>query len=241
METYSNKDKICLGRKQGIQILNTIKNAKKSVKIVSPYLSSSYLEELVKLREKGVEITLITSDELVQGNTSYSSFKHSDVIKQNKTTNSGAKNRRKAGIIISVGILLMSIFPLVLKQFYLSLAIAFIGAGVFIYYYSLKMYNYEYYSIFRIKVFDSKSGKSPQSTNLIHSKIFIIDEDIAYLGSANFTYSGFTTHYETVIKIEDKKAIKDISGEVESLFNSTELKAKSIDKWGKAIYESSWF
>ena len=51
MKTISNKNQISLGRGYGIEILNAVKNAKKSVKIVSPYLSSSYLDELVNLNK----------------------------------------------------------------------------------------------------------------------------------------------------------------------------------------------
>ena len=105
--------------------------------------------------------------------------------------------------------------------------------------YHIKESSYEYYSIFRLKVFDSKSSSKPESTNLIHSKIFLVDEKILFLGSANFTYSAFQTHYETIIKVEDEKAIEDISNEIENIFNSTELKAKSINEWGKEIYERS--
>ena len=103
--------------------------------------------------------------------------------------------------------------------------------------YFTKEYNYQYFSIFRVRIFDSHSGDKPWSTSLIHSKIFIIDEKTAYLGSANFTYSGFKTHYETIIKVEDARAIEDISREVENLYNSKELSYKSLDEWGKEIYE----
>jgi len=241
MKTYSNHDEIYLGRKYGLQILDVVKKAKKSVKIVSPYLSPSYIEELVNLRKKGVQITLITSDELEQGWGSYSKFKHSDVIKQKRIFNQQAENKRKTGFIISIAILMISTFFLLLSLFFLFFIIALIGTGTFIYYYLIKIYNYEYYAIFRLKVFDSKSGKNNYSTNLVHSKIFIIDEEIAFLGSANFTYSGFRTHYETIIQVKDKKAIKNISKEIEDLFNSTELKSKSIKKWGKEIYERDYF
>jgi len=97
---------------------------------------------------------------------------------------------------------------------------------------SINPFLYEYYPLFRLKVFDSYSGPNPRSTNLIHSKIFLIDNEILFLGSANFTYSAFQTHYETVIKINDTQAIKDIDDEVEALFKSTELKARDIQEWG---------
>ena len=61
-------------------------------------------------------------------------------------------------------------------------------------------------------------------------KIFVIDEEIANLGSANFTYSGFKTHYETVIKVFDKNATIDISKEVEALYNSNDLRTKEFEE-----------
>ena len=91
--------------------------------------------------------------------------------------------------------------------------------------------NYEYSTIFKIKVFDSKSGENPRSTELIHSKIFVIDESLAFLGSLNFTYSGFKKHYETVIQIEDKQAVNAISKEVDSLYHSEIFREKSIREW----------
>ena len=184
-----------------------------------------------------MEITLITSDELEQGFGSYSNFKSSDVIKKRKIIVQGASEKKRKIIFISIGILMISSFFLMLSLLSLFFLLAVIGVGVFIHSYSTKFYAYEYYSLFKLKIFDSKSGKKPYSTNLIHSKIFLIDEKTAFLGSANFTYSGFKTHYETVIKVEDEKAIKDISKEIENLFNFKELKAKLIEELGKEIYE----
>ena len=240
MDISSSKDKIFLGREKGMIVLNAIKDANFSVKIVSPYLSPDYTKELVKLAEKGVEITLITCDNLEVNR--WSDFKHSDVIKQKKIENNKAKETKKKLKKLSKIFILTSLLLLVFSSYihiliYLS-AMLFITSLIFIIpNYFIKEYNCEYYSIFKLKVFDSKSSSKPQSTNLIHSKIFLIDKNTLFLGSANFTYSAFKTHYETVIKVEDVKAIKEIDKEIENIFNSTELKAKSIEDWGKEIYE----
>ena len=240
METYSNKDKIFLGRGKGMIILNAIKNAKESVKIVSPYLSPDYVKELINLSEKGILITLITCDE-VEIN-SYSDFRHSDIIKKKRIENQEAKEKKRAVKKYSMIFLLASlpffmISVLSLLFIYLALLIIAISLASMIYSYFIKEYSYEYYPIFRLKVFDSKSGESPRSTNLIHSKIFLVDNKILFLGSANFTYSAFKTHYETIIKVEDLLAINNINQEIENIFNSTELKPKSIQDWGREIYE----
>lgn len=245
METISNKDKIYIGKNAGFKtnILRDIKNAKSSIKIVSPYLTGSYLSELVELNKKGVEITLITADELKEDMYGYSKFRHKDIIKQNKILNPEARVMKgKINRILELGFLAtlvsFSLYFISPNLLIISAILVLVILSGLLYSYSIKDYKCEYSCIFRLKVFDSSSGQKPGSRELIHSKIFIIDENIAFLGSANFTYSGFTTHYETVIKIEDLKTIKDISKEVENLYNSTELSSKSIDDWGKEIYEN---
>jgi len=241
MKTFSNKNQISIGRGYGAEILNIVKNAKKSVKIVSPYLSASYLDELVNLNKKNVEITLITSDNLTEQNSNYA-FDDSKVIKQEKIINKEAKQKKKNLKYFSISLLLigfvsLSFLILSLPLIFISVILITLGVILAIANYFIQEYNYKYHSIFRLKVFDSHSGDKPWSTSLIHSKIFIVDDKICYLGSANFTYSGFKTHYETIVKVEDEIAINKILNEVESLFNSNELKSKDIQEWGKEIYE----
>ena len=240
MKTTSNSDKISLGRGDGMEILKAIKNAKKSIKIVSPYLSPSYIKELIHLRKKDIPITLITCDEIETNN--YSDLSHSDIIKQKKVVTLEVENQKKilkttSIILLVIGLLTLFFSIFFISFIFLSIPLIIISIIIAITNYFKEEYSYQYYPIFRIKVFDSHSGDKPWSTNLIHSKIFIIDEKTCFLGSANFTYSGFKTHYETIVKVEDETAIKDISKEVERLFNSSDLKDKDIQEWGKEIYE----
>lgn len=242
MKTHSNSNIISIGRGYGIEILNAVKNAKKEVKIVSPYLSSSYLDELVDLRQKGIEITLITSDNLTEPDTSYS-FDDSKVIKQEKVESSGYEEKKKNLKKYSNGFFITSILIFLSSLFlhfflYLAILLLIISGILFFNERVLKQYTYKYSSIFRLKVFDSHSGEKPWSTSLIHSKIFLIDNRICFLGSANFTYSGFKTHYETIIKVEDINSIQNINKEIEDLFESKELEAKDIQEWGREIYEN---
>jgi phosphatidylserine/phosphatidylglycerophosphate/cardiolipin synthase-like enzyme len=97
-----------------------------------------------------------------------------------------------------------------------------------------RIYFYSYYPLFKLKVFYSdKEGKGEY---LIHSKIYVIDNNIAYLGSANFTYTGFNKSYESVIYIKDRDAVRKISQEVDNLYNNSNLYYKDIQEWGKQIY-----
>ncbi|MBU0959318.1 MAG: phospholipase D family protein [Nanoarchaeota archaeon] len=234
MITSSNKDQIYIGRQAGKEIHEKIKNAKKSVKIVSPYLSPDYIKDLLVLHKKNVEITLVTCDKIE--NNSYSDFKTSDLVKKEKIHDKKSGKMKKMLVKSFIWFLAVSVL-LVILAFVFS--ILFIFAGIFFFlsmaslfssFYILE-YTFKYKPLFKIKVFDSTTGKNPRSTELVHSKIFVIDEEIAFLGSINFTYSGFKTHYETTIKVEDKNAVKDISHEVEMLYLSKDLKEKPVEDW----------
>ncbi|MDP2924744.1 MAG: phospholipase D-like domain-containing protein [Nanoarchaeota archaeon] len=230
METYSNNNKITLGRGKGQEILNAIKNARSSVKIVSPYLSPEYIKELIYLHNKGIKITLITCDQLETNQ--WSDFRPSDIIKEEKIINKKAKHikvilKRIAIILFLLSLVSYILYLLMTIMFFLPIILIILTIIIFSIQFIIKDYDIEYISIFKLKVFDSKSGIKPESNNLIHSKIFLIDENILFLGSANFTYSAFKTHYETIIRVFDEKAINDITKEIENIYNSKELKEKN--------------
>ena len=239
MQTTSTKDQIYIGKEAGKEIHEKIRNAKKSVKIVSPYLSADYLKDLVHLHKKDVKIALITCDKIED--SAYSDFKTQDLIKTEKIYDEKSgklKNFLFKSFILLFILSIISIIPYIAGfQAFWLLILAFIILSIsIISFVSSKLildYSIKYEPIFRIKVFDSHSGKNPRSTELIHSKIFVIDEEIAFLGSVNFTYSGFKTHYETTIKVEDKSTVRSISEEVERLYSSKELRAKSVEEWAR--------
>ena len=238
MITRSNNDCIYIGKEAGKEILHEIRHAKKSVKIVSPYLSPDYVKELIKLHKECKQVTLITCDKIVEN--AYSDFKISDLIEKKEIHDNKASKLKKRLLKFSMW---LGIAALIfgISAFFFTPLFVFAGALMLASLISLisfsfiSDYLYEYNPIFRIKVFDSTSGEKPWSAELIHSKIFIIDEEIAFLGSANFTYSGFKKHYETVIRVEDRRAVADISEEIEKLYHSKELREKSVEEWGGGV------
>jgi phosphatidylserine/phosphatidylglycerophosphate/cardiolipin synthase-like enzyme len=64
----------------------------------------------------------------------------------------------------------------------------------------------------------------------------LIDDGIAYLGSLNFTGNGTKNNYETRIRIEDRKAIKELVGEFDALFHNENYLEKELTEWGKELY-----
>jgi len=238
MKIDSNRDKIHIGRSAGDSLLKDMRQAKESVKIVSPYLTPSYIEELIRLQKKGVNVTLITSDNLEEGDGRYSDLEHRDIIKQKQEVIKSKKEKRTKGMRWAGIPLLLSIILFVNQAIGLGFIFFIISLAIFFIHYNIKIYNYSYYSIFNLRVFHSKYNydKNRRGTHDVHAKIYVIDNKIAYVGSINFTHAGLSNNYETAVEIKDQKAIKAISEEINVLFNSKRY-FMPIDEWGQELYD----
>ena len=66
--------------------------------------------------------------------------------------------------------------------------------------------------------------------------MYLIDDGIAYLGSLNFTGNGTKNNYETRIRIEDRKAVKDLLVEFDALFHNEDYPERELAVWGRELY-----
>ncbi|MCK4653321.1 MAG: phospholipase D family protein [Candidatus Cloacimonetes bacterium] len=233
---------IYIGKGAGKKLLDDIENAKKSVKVVSPYLSPFLIKELIKLRKRNLEVELITTDNIEDFYGSY----EKNILKliiQNVETDEVAVEKRekwkdisKILAIVVVGLLGLTYFVGDFKLGFSLIPMVIL----FLVYFRLKIknkriYNYWYSQLFPFKVYMSPDTNELSDT-FIHGKIYLIDNQIAYLGSLNFTESGTKHNYETRIRTVDKNAIIEINKEMNQLFNHSHLPEKDIQMWGKQLY-----
>lgn len=241
---------IYIGKSAGNKLIQDIRGAKNNVKIVSPYLSPLLIKGLISLRKKGIDVQLITTDEIEDF---YGDNKNiNQLIIQKRHVDEQAMQSREsmaslAGILLFVmigsGVVLL---PLVFLLQEPKLAFGFIGIVLlfFLRNYLLtevknkKIYHYTYRQLFPFKVFISPNPTHGSSVNttFVHSKIYVIDDEIAYLGSMNFTAKGTKENHETRIRTTDPAAVRKISEEVERLFESSELAERDIQYWGSQLY-----
>jgi len=223
---------IYLGRNAGVNCLDALERAKHEVKIVSPYLSPDYVKKLIRLKEKGIKIILITSDKVEENN--YSDFSHRDLIKQKQIVDHESDDLRVKYMWVSGIMGLVSfLIGFIYIQLFILTAICLVA---FIYGYNISIYDYKYYSLFKLRVFNSRKAIDGGRGYLIHSKIYVIDNRVAFLGSINFTHNGFVKSYESSIKINDQKSVTKISKEVDWLFGNADLEYINIEQWGKELY-----
>ncbi|WP_155844970.1 phospholipase D-like domain-containing protein [Chryseobacterium daeguense] len=241
---------IYIGKSAGKKLMEEIRCAKRDVKIVSPYLSPFLIKELIYLHSKGIDIHLITTDE-IEDFYRYEKNIHKLII-QEKRTDQKAKETRDSLIssaktllftIIGLGFVLLSLM-IFLKE--IKLAFGFIVVVLLFLVRdfmikrikNMRIYRYSYRQLFPFKVFISPKSKNSYNKTFIHSKIYIIDNEIAYMGSLNFTGNGVRENHETRIRTTDPIVVKRISDEVNFLFHSN-LAERDIQYWGSQLYSES--
>jgi len=160
-----------LGKEAGLRMFYALQDAKKSIKIISPYFSQSQLIELL-YKKSQCEVKLITTVPKIIGKYSINTIK------------------------------------------------------------SLQTIIYHYKDIDYRQRIDTVFYKN----NFIHQKVFIIDDEIVFLGSFNFTFSGIYQNYETCITLKDIEEVKKINVYFDQLFTTDSIEKWDINELGKIIY-----
>ncbi len=239
---------IYIGKGAGKKLLSDIRNAKKSVKIVSPYLSPFLITELINFQKRKLEVELVTSDN-IEDFKSDNKKNIYELIVQNKETDDVAVKKRekwrkitKLLTYIGSGLLIILIGVVYYLQ---DLKLTFGLIPIIIIYLVVRLYkkkiknkrvfSYWYSQLFPFKVYESPYT-TRQSDTFIHSKIYLIDDEIAYLGSLNFTASGAKNNYETRIRTTDYNAVKEIQEEFYQLMNYSQLPERDMETWGRQLY-----
>ncbi len=239
---------IYIGKSAGAKLLQDIRNAKRNIKIVSPYLSPSLIKELIFLHNKGIKISLITSDEIEDF---YGYDKNiNKLIVQKRHTDEKAKQSRDSLISLS-GTLLFAIIGLavilvpvifLLKEWKFAYGLILVVVLFFVRDFIVRqikkkrIYHYTYKQLFPFKVFISPNNGNSFNKTFIHSKIYVIDDKIAYMGSLNFTAKGIKDNHETRIRTTDPNAVAGIVDEVNQIFFNSNLAERDLQFWGSQLY-----
>lgn len=237
----------------GKKLLGRVKNAQRSVKIVSPYLSAGYVKTLVELEQRGVEVTLVTADDLDKDGKADRAL-----IGQVRQVDEAGVERRARGAyysLIVAGILfgVVAVCGLVLALLgypATAVAVAVLGGGFIVsvvfafsanYFRNMRVYSYAYYAtLSRVCVFMSskndRTGASEGERVLVHAKAYVIDDEIAYVGSLNFSYAGFNLNYEVCTEVRNPVAVRRLSERIDTLYENERLARRDLYKWGRSLH-----
>ncbi|MCM4168408.1 Cardiolipin synthase [Arenibacter antarcticus] len=239
---------VYIGTGAGKKLMEDIGNAKRSVKIVSPFLSPFLVRKLIDLHYKEIEVQLITVDTIEdfygdrQKNIHQLIFQDRTIDKEAEAQRLKWRKRKQLLFLILTFLILALIATAILIQERMVLwgFIPLLPVCFLIRYYTsrirnAKIYHYSYSQLFPFKVFTTPESNS-YSHPFIHGKIYLIDDEIAYLGSLNFTNNGTRNNYETRIRMVDRKAVKELVAEFETLFHNEIYLEKELSEWGRELY-----
>ncbi|WP_343521864.1 phospholipase D-like domain-containing protein [Pedobacter sp.] len=235
---------IYIGSGAGKKLINDMKAAKRSVKIVSPFLSPYLISELIYLKDNNIDIKLITTNNIED----FYGYREKNIYKliiQNRNTDIQKQKIRDKWINFTnrlsyIGFSLIAL--LIIMAYYFRDVNVFFGfTPIIIIFliqrlYKAKIRKLQIYSYYYTQLFPFKVYIADEKTSLIHSKIYLIDDQIAYMGSLNFTQSGTHFNHETRIRTTDINAIREIRKEIDLLFEHPYLPVADLQLWGKQIY-----
>ena len=239
---------VYIGTGAGKKLIDDIGNAKRSVKIVSPFLSAFLVKRLIGLHSNGIDIQLITTDTIEDFYGDRKRNLH-ELIRQEIHIDGQArwirnKHKTTAKILngftigLFIGFMVLNYWLKDIRLLWLLVPIIFfylVGS-----YFKSKtkrkrVYSYTYHKLFPFKVVLSKNENGLGNTYL-HSKIYIIDDEVAYLGSLNFTGGGIRNNYETRVRLADAPSVQKIVGEFDYLMNQAKMPEVDMQDWGSLLY-----
>ncbi len=228
-----------IGTGAGKKLLEEIASAKSSVKIVSPYVSYPLIDHLIGLHNAGISVKLITCE-----NDSYSDILSKLVHQNVHVAPKAFRLRRRLNVGLWTLYILLVICLISASLFLFSEQwTSFYSGGVFSIVIGILLFtlhwwksrivvkSYSYDTLFPVRVLTSQHELGRRTTYL-HSKIYIIDDRIAYLGSLNFTRGGTEFNYETRIRFNDPATITKINEEFEFLWENSAFTEVDIAQWG---------
>ena len=233
---------VYIGWGAGKKLMSEMASARTSVRIVSPFLSEHLIGGLEELHERGIQVELIT----VEGNSHREHETLAALLQQHVHVDVIARNRSKrmrmtfhmVYAFVGLGMVCYWYFlsqQLVVAMLYLLAGTGILGLSLVLLrkaIRNIRIYSYSYASKFPLKVIRNYNDHG-QRTTYLHSKIYIIDDQIAYLGSLNFTYSGTENNYETRVRITDDHSVAKMVEEFRYLMDEARFPELDFNDWGK--------
>lgn len=236
-----NNSSLYMGTNAGAPVYHDIETASSNVLVLSPHVSEDHIDLLLKKHAQGVNVMLITSTDFEGNHTSKDIYKK--LITQTSIINEKKKRYCVFGLIIAYLLILSGAVTagvgvyLGKHELFWSLLALPIGLLAVKIIDRTRVYTYTYQSNMPFYVMASPNV-DPRTSNqiFVNSKVFIVDEQIAYIGSPNFTSSSFQRQYESLFRIMDINIVNFIYKEINGLISDQGRLFRDINYIGKQIY-----
>jgi phosphatidylserine/phosphatidylglycerophosphate/cardiolipin synthase-like enzyme len=262
---YENVE-FSFGKGVGSKIYDAINNANHSVFVLTPYISQGYIDFLLRKKQEGVNVSLVTTTEAKKGKIDEICKKI--VVQYCVTDEEKMAFKKKAKLwclLLGFVALMVGLAGLFWHGFHHNFhsvykelkwfwhddnALILVTAGVlFISYvcyrkfHRIRVFNYLYNTRFPFVVVPSIYSENMWSTvpildSFVHAKIYVIDNRDIFIGSANLTKAGLRHNIESFIKVSAHEIVKEILVEIDS-YLSVHCRPIDIKHLGAWLYNEA--
>lgn len=241
-KTHSQAD-VFVGTSAGSPLYHDIKEAKRSVRVVSPYLGDHLVEVLLGCQQHGVDVRAIVSNDF--GNARDLARL---LVVQTTQLDSDRQRLSRYGSLFGVFTLPVALgllsWGIVERSGGVVAAAVLLGLLAFLlvlFFQQLAIYVYSYsYRLEGLRVVPSPRcypyGTKDSAPPFVHAKLYVIDDRVAYLGSANFTRSGLFDNLEAMVRLNSPDAVTALGRYIDELVAGAQLPAYPPEVWARQFF-----
>ena len=249
----NNENQLYIGRNCGRDLLDDIQQAKQSIDVVSPFLSKEKMVHLLNAQQNKVNVRLLMLIEPGHNRLTTSAIL-STFIYAKQHINRNKEKLRQLMLRISSSLLILVLLAFIIKLMIFMnskfrhphstphkallffhyhwlysltlLGLILIIVGALRYFKQLPIFFYSYHEKLPVRLFDNHATKKKvnNATPMLHAKLFIIDERVAYYGSLNLTNAGCKRNIELLQKTTDKVLIQSLKRDIEHLYTTEDYR-----------------
>lgn len=204
-------------------LVKRLVEARKRVWVISPWLSSEYVDLLIVKAREGVEVKIFTTDDALRPHLeALSKLIYIDKV---FVKPGNPKLRAISAVAIAIGLILAPI-----NYVFLALAIG----GLVLYAFSRDRYK----RIYRCKLGeDSLFVYKSKPTGMLHAKVYIVDNAVA-LGSVNLTRTSILNNIEVLVWISDELTAESMVREISEMEKRNKLERASLSEIVELVQRS---
>lgn len=240
--TRSQAD-VFVGTSAGSPVYHDIREAKHSVRVISPYLGDHLAEVLLDCQARGVVVRAIVSNDFANARDLARLL-----VVQNAQLHAKRQRISRYGslfgactLAVAAGLALWGALERSVAVVASASLLGLLGSLLFLSFRQLAIYAYRYsYRLGGLRVVPSPRcypyGAKELAPPFVHAKLYVIDDRVAYLGSANFTTSGLFDNLEAMVRLKSTDAVEALGQYVDVLFSSGPFPAYPPELWARQFF-----
>lgn len=238
MDYFGNSWGLHFGANAGASIFRAMQGAQKSIFVVSPYFSKTYVDFLTQRAAEGIAVTVLTHDDATRDMNDI----YKQIVQQHCEINNNRKRIRRWGLLISA-LMLVCFSGLLLWELNSSQRVIETGVLIglllatlitLVVFQRLRTHFYSYSTLFDFLVLPRRLEDGTLSPDYVHAKIYIVDETQVFSGSANFTWNGFQKNLEVVAQFFDPLLCEALRQDILRFIEASQL--TDLQDLGPGLY-----